>query len=317
MKGLLANRWFLLVCRLLLGAVFIVAGVSKVLDLDGFASTVAGYGLLPEGIARAYGLSIPWVELFVGCSLVLGALPRLAAGLSIPLTLSFVTASLWALVKLPGSTCGCFGDFIVMSHPVSLSIDAVLLALAGVVVTNRQPEFFSFGMLLDRVNPYWKQRVKVCYYSSLLTIVVLVMGGIALAAIGVRAIRPGSLAASLQTERGINIPPPFTERVSAPLAEKKPVMVYVFYEGCAPCREASPIIEALAADYSGEIAYVPVDYGDYADQVQAMEVRVTPTVMLIVSRTGDGVFGVLQTITGKVERESLKAAIEAAIRSVR
>jgi len=316
MKALLANRWVLLLCRLLLGGVFVAASVSKILDLEAFADTVAGYGLLPDGIARAYGWVVPWVELYVGCSLLLGALPRLAAGLSIPLTLSFVVASSWALVKLPDSICGCFGNFIILSHPVSLTINAAMLAMAAVVVTGRQPEFFCFGALLDGVNPYWKQRVKARYYSSLLTVVVLTMGGAALVAVGVRAVNPASLAASTQIERSISIPAPFTDMVSAPLEQKKPVMLYVFYEGCVPCREAKPVIEALVREYNQRISYVSIDYGLHPGVVTAMEVRSTPTVLLIVRQTADGDFGVLRTFTGKVERRPLKAALDAAIRFV-
>ena len=80
----LNSRWLIPSFRISLAGIFPAASISKMVDRSGFVSTVVGYGLLPRYFAQAYGWVIPWVELYLGCSLVLGVCPgsrRLPASL--------------------------------------------------------------------------------------------------------------------------------------------------------------------------------------------------------------------------------------------
>jgi len=315
MKNLLANKWLLIVFRVLLGGIFIAASISKIVDRSGFIDTVVDYGLLPEGLARFYGTVVPWLELYAGCSLVLGVFPRIAAGLSMAMVLSFIVASSYALVKSPGSPCGCFGTFIVLSHPVSLTIDAFMLVFALVLLFNRQPEFLTIGQLVDRINPYWKKNVKFCYYSSLLTVVAILMAGFALGSHGLNSI--STFAGGAKQPDGIIIPEPLGGMVRSLLDKEKPVMLYVFAEGCAPCEESSPVIDTAAETYGTRLGYIKINYDEYTDQVTEMRVTVTPTLLFIVSRKADGTFGIFRKLTGRIEPSELSAVIDNTLEFVR
>ncbi len=316
MKTFLANRWLLLTFRVLLGGIFIAASISKILDRSGFISTVVDYGLLPDGLARFYGTVVPWLELYAGCSLLLGVLPRIAAGLSLGMVLSFVVASSYALVKSPGSTCGCFGSFIALSHPVSLIIDGFMLVFALALLFNRQPEFLTAGQLIDRINPHWKKNVKACYYSSLLTIVAIFMAGIALGGYGISNLSAfgGGLLPIIEHT---NISGPVAEILDTRLKTGKPVMLYVFAKGCAPCEEATPVIDTAGDTYHGRLEYLKIDYHEYIPQMQEMGVDVTPTVLFFVSRNTDGRFGIFRKLTGISQMGELTAVIENTIAFMR
>lgn len=69
---ILGNPRFTFALRLLLGTTSLVFGASKLFDLTGFADTVVDYRVLPEALARAYGLALPAVEVVVGICLIFG-----------------------------------------------------------------------------------------------------------------------------------------------------------------------------------------------------------------------------------------------------
>lgn len=302
--------------RVLLGGIFLAASISKILDLSGFVSTVVGYDLIPRTLAEIYGWVIPWFELYLGCSLILGVLPRISAGLSIPLTLSFAIASSYALEKFPDSTCGCFGNFIALSHPVSLAVDGIMFLLAMAILANKQPEFLSIGQLLDHLKPGYRNKSLPRYYASLIGLVALAVLGMALISYGVESLTSRAGTGN-NTEEIINIPVPLADGVSIPLKENKAVLLYVFAEGCSSCEAAEPFIEELAGDYSATVAYVKIDYYQYTDQVLEMGIKSTPTVWIISRYNTDGSFILAKRFDGSVEREELKSALDDAVKLLR
>jgi uncharacterized membrane protein YphA (DoxX/SURF4 family) len=102
--------WLTTAGRLLLGAVWLVAGASKITDLDASVRAVRAYRLLPETAAQVVGAGLPVVELLLGVLLVLGTGVRAAAAVSALLMLAFVVgiASAWA--RGLRVDCGCFGS---------------------------------------------------------------------------------------------------------------------------------------------------------------------------------------------------------------
>ena len=59
----------LLIARLALAAVFVLAGVGKLLDLKGSQEAVKNFGV-PESLARPAGLALPVVELAIAALLI-------------------------------------------------------------------------------------------------------------------------------------------------------------------------------------------------------------------------------------------------------
>jgi uncharacterized membrane protein YphA (DoxX/SURF4 family) len=300
---------------MILGVIWITASISKILDMSGFVDTVVAYDLIPQTLAEIYGWMVPWVELYLGCSLILGVLPRVSAAISILLTANFAIASTYALEKFPDSTCGCFGSFILLSHTVSLTIDGIMFLMALVILVNRSPEFLTLGERFHRINPNLRAEKKASYYISLIGTVGLLMAIVAAASYGV-----DSLVSSMKnstTQQKVTILAPISDKVVTPLEDGKPVLIYVYAEGCSSCEVVKPIIEELAGYYSDSVAYVKVDYYQYTSQLIEMGIVSTPTVWVITSQNTNGTFNLLEKFGGSLEREELKNALDKALRLLR
>ena len=175
MKNFLKNRWVWLTVRLLLGGLFILTGISKIIDINGFIEIVYGYGLLPAGLARLAGWVLPWVELYIGCALVLGVFVRLTSVAIVPLSVAFGIGGIYAIVATSGIVCGCFGTLIQISHPVSMTIDGIMLVLSPVLIIQKGKDFLTLGQLFDRINPGFRTKRRLWFNVSLVASVVLVM----------------------------------------------------------------------------------------------------------------------------------------------
>ncbi len=73
------SKWGPLVLRVVLGAILIFAGYSKIFDPSKFVEVVKAMAgnYLPEFFVVAYGYAMPYLELITGIFLVLGLFTRL------------------------------------------------------------------------------------------------------------------------------------------------------------------------------------------------------------------------------------------------
>ena len=94
---------------LILGGLFIYAGVIKALDPIGFANDIDNYKTLPWAISVRLAFFLPWLEILCGLTLIfrrlyLGGLSILTALMSV-----FIAATIVAKARGLDITCGCFG----------------------------------------------------------------------------------------------------------------------------------------------------------------------------------------------------------------
>jgi uncharacterized membrane protein YphA (DoxX/SURF4 family) len=101
--------WIRSAGRLLLAGVWLVAGGTKVSDLQGSVRAVHAYDLLPYEVSKVVGAALPFVEITIGLLLVAGFATRIAAVASSTLLVVFIggIASAWA--RGLRIDCGCFG----------------------------------------------------------------------------------------------------------------------------------------------------------------------------------------------------------------
>ena len=95
--------------RVVVGLVWVVAGVLKVPDPNENVRAVRAYELLPESVVPVVGHALPVLEILVGVCLLLGLMTRVAAVVSVVLLAAFVIgiSSVWA--RGLSIDCGCFG----------------------------------------------------------------------------------------------------------------------------------------------------------------------------------------------------------------
>ena len=105
----------LLIIRLVLFGVFLLAGITKLLDLPGSEKAVKAFGT-PEEFARTFAIALPFAEIvFAVCFLFTGTAWVGALGALI-LLLSFIGGMLWQMSQGKAPECHCFGQL--HSEPV-------------------------------------------------------------------------------------------------------------------------------------------------------------------------------------------------------
>jgi uncharacterized membrane protein YphA (DoxX/SURF4 family) len=128
-------RWAGLLARLVVGGVWLWAGLLKVGEPESSVTAVRAYQLLPLGVADDLGRVLPMIEVVVGACLLLGLLTRVFGGVSALLQVAFIIgiASVWA--RGISINCGCFGDGgpdpnAIGRYPWEISRDLGLLLLS-------------------------------------------------------------------------------------------------------------------------------------------------------------------------------------------
>ncbi len=146
-KKFIAHPYTALIGRILLGAIFIYAGVSKILEPDQFAQAVINYRIMPLVSVNLFAIVLPWLELVSGIFLLVG----LFSGGSIVMVTVLMALFLGAIgstwLRGLDITCGCFSAD--GAHKITLLYfirDLLLFTLSLQVL------FYDRGILsLDRL----------------------------------------------------------------------------------------------------------------------------------------------------------------------
>jgi uncharacterized membrane protein YphA (DoxX/SURF4 family) len=105
-----AARIFMLVARIVLGAIFVYAAYVKLRDpWQLFAMSINSYDVLPLAMAEMAAHVIPWLELTLGLMLIAGIWLRISGTILSLILLTFFTLMVRAYSKGMQINCGCFG----------------------------------------------------------------------------------------------------------------------------------------------------------------------------------------------------------------
>lgn len=144
--------WVGVAARLILGGVYIAAGLLKVTALEYSVVAVNAYQLLPYDLARVVGYLLPFAEIGLGLFLIAGLFTRLSGLASAVVMAVFIVgiASAWA--RGLSIDCGCFGGGGTIepqetAYPQEILRDLGLLALSVWLVV-----FPRTGLSLDAVR---------------------------------------------------------------------------------------------------------------------------------------------------------------------
>jgi uncharacterized membrane protein YphA (DoxX/SURF4 family) len=150
----IAWPWLAVVARLVLGGVWLAAGVAKIGDPEGSVRAVRAYQLVPDPLERTVGYALPLLEICLGILLVIGLAQRLAAIASAVLLVGFVAGIAAAWARGLQIECGCFGgggaasgDDVTAAYKWDIARDLGLLVLAGLLAW-RPTSRFSVDRLL-------------------------------------------------------------------------------------------------------------------------------------------------------------------------
>lgn len=126
----------LIACRVVLGALFIWAAVTKLPDMAGFAQDVANYRVVPAALVPFVASAVVGIELLSGLALVAGVMTQPAATVIAGLLAVFTVFLTQALLRGIDLRCGCFGG----DEPASWwTVARDLVMLAAAVALARAP----------------------------------------------------------------------------------------------------------------------------------------------------------------------------------
>ena len=138
--GTPAREWIVLVARVVLGALFITAGVLKLRDPTRFAESILAFKItfMPDHLVQLATFAMPWTEILAGVLLVIGRWTRGSALLVSAMLVMFLTMIAAAIYRKLSLSCSCFGDleFPCPSEvgPCHLVRNGILLAMALLVL---------------------------------------------------------------------------------------------------------------------------------------------------------------------------------------
>ena len=135
----MVKSFFWRVVALIIGGIFVYAGVIKAMDPVAFANDIDNYKILPWPLAVRLAFYLPWLEMLCGLALILRFFYRGGLFILTGLTFVFIAASVIAKVRGLDITCGCFGhaskNWNFSGH---LALDlAILAALSALWISNR------------------------------------------------------------------------------------------------------------------------------------------------------------------------------------
>lgn len=272
----------LLIIRIFLFAVFAVAGIGKLLDLEGSEKAVKAFGT-PEDYAKFFAYALPFAEIvFAVCLLFVGTSWIGAIGALI-LLLSFIGGMISQIVQGNAPDCHCFGA--IHSEPVSVKSlvrNIVFAALAIVLIASGK---FNQGLsLADLSNEMLLQIIFGFTILGLLIWAVSYLKKISeqqnqiMRRIEVLEVISQEGAASTRENlanplEGLPIGAPVPDFVLPNLsgrevafehllAQGKPILFFFVSANCSPCAALLPEIENWQNDLSGKINFVFVSSGD-------------------------------------------------------
>ncbi len=129
---LLYDHRLALLCRLVLGVVFIISALGKLLDPQDFARATAAFRILPIQTVNLFAMVLPWVEMMCGALLIVNRKVPAAALILAGLNAMFILVIVSAMARGLDIDCGCFS--LLAKEKAGLSIwlivrDLVFLAL--------------------------------------------------------------------------------------------------------------------------------------------------------------------------------------------
>lgn len=121
---------------MIVGGVFIYAGVLKILDPVQFGIDIDNYKTLPWFISVRLAFFLPSLEILCGVALIFRFLYRGGLSILTALTVVFIGATIAAKVRGLDITCGCFGHASQhWSFPQHMAVDlAILISLIALLL---------------------------------------------------------------------------------------------------------------------------------------------------------------------------------------
>ena len=300
----------LLVVRLALAAVFVVAGVAKLLDLDGSMAAVRGFHL-PERLVRPVGLGLPMVEIVAAVLLLPSFTAWFGALLAALLLVGFLAGMVNSLRLGEAPDCHCFGQL--HSEPVgprAIGRNAVLLILSLFLLVE--------GYADAGASPFGAIGRLSAFETVLLVGITLALTGVAAEGwliahllrqngrvlLAVDELRAGSVPVPKTPDSRVGVPIPDVNvrdldgrvrPVSSLLEHGRRTMLIFSDPSCGPCAALRPDIRRWQTEHAPRLTLAVISRGELATNRAHAAEHGLEQVFLETERDVSAAFGVTGT----------------------
>lgn len=278
---------FLLVVRLGLFGIFALAGIGKLLDLEGSKKAVKDFGV-PEGLAGILGTALPLVELAVAGSLLFISTSWFGSIGGLALLGVFTGGMAYQMAKGNAPDCHCFGQ--IHNEPVSrksLIRNAVFGVFAVVLVVSGQGQQggdltggtvngmqLTLGIIIVALVA-----AVLLYLKQISEQQALILRRIDLLETISREGLPVERSNAGNPDDALPIGTPFPDfelpdlggRIVAfnhILADAKPILFLFVGPNCVPCRSLLPEIESWGNELGDKLNFVFISTGKPVENIE-------------------------------------------------
>lgn len=297
----------LFLARLVLAAVFAVAGVAKLFDLAGSRKSLRDFGV-PDVLARPFALLLPLAELLCAAALLFDSTAWWGAGGVALLLLLFIVGIGISLARGRKPDCHCFGQL--SSEPVgpgTLVRNVLLLGLAGLVVWQGREYPGSWPAFPGLMGIQTAMMAAVAVLAVALALTLWFQFRM-LKQNGRLLLRLEAVEKKLGIEPGLAVPPGLPVGATAPAyqsvaAPEKRVLLIFTEPDCGTCAALKPDIARWQSEYADRLNFVQITDRELREsyQVKAVPSAVFVVDGLIASPLAEGV-DVIRALVAKSTR---------------
>jgi putative oxidoreductase len=148
MNKLLSNKYLLFLFRVIVGFVFIYAGIIKISDPAGFSDAINNYDLLPLSFVNIFAITLPWIEVVAGLFLLFGVSVKENSFIISVTLIVFILAIVISLGRGLNIDCGCFGTSSGTKVGIIKLVENIILLTFSLLLT----KFNSFYLSITSHN---------------------------------------------------------------------------------------------------------------------------------------------------------------------
>ncbi len=143
MNNFLSNKYLLFLFRIILGFVFIYAGILKISDPAGFSEVINNYKLLPLLFVNFFAITLPWIEVVAGLFLLFGISVKENSFIISIMLVVFIFAIVISLGRGLNIECGCFGTSLGTKVGIIKLVENFVLLTFSLLLTKFNSVFLS------------------------------------------------------------------------------------------------------------------------------------------------------------------------------
>jgi uncharacterized membrane protein len=244
------RRWWVSrAAMLVLGAVLILSGGIKALDLNLFVRQIQSYGFLSQPQLTALtAWAITVLECFLGAALLFNYRPRQVLNLTLLLLAAFTLLTLYAAAQGGVEDCGCFGA-LYKRTPIEAAVEDGVLLILCVIARSRLRAGQKRGAGL---------RALITCGLTLAGGILPIFSGVPSALLTAGPAQTGTIWANLKVQglEGVDF-------------DKDACLVALISAGCRHCQEAVPEVAMLMDELQSQPLSVVALSKDSAEDLQA------------------------------------------------